>query len=227
QVLGELPPKTEYTRWIELEPAQADLYEALRTAVHEDIRRVIEKKGCGKAPCTFSTRYSSCASSSCDPRLVKLPGQSARAMNAGSAKLEWLATHVPELEEGRKVLIFSQFTSMLDLIGRQLNGQQIPFALLTGDTVDRDTPIDNFQSGKVSVFLLSLKAGGVGLNLTAADTVIHYDPWWNPAVEAQATARAHRMGQDKPVIVTKLVAKGTLEEHMLTIAAALLDGGGR
>jgi len=166
--------------------------------------------------------------------LVKLPGQSARAMNAGSAKLEWLATHVPELlEEGRKVLIFSQFTGMLDLIGRQLNEQQIPFALLTGDTVDRDTPIDNFQSGKVSVFLLSLKAGGVGLNLTAADTVIHYDPWWNPAVEAQATARAHRMGQDKPVIVTKLVAKGTLEEHMLTmlarkrdLAAALLDGGG-
>jgi len=234
QVLGELPPKTEYTRWIELEPAQADLYEALRTAVHEDIRRVIEKKGLRQSTVHILDALLKLRQACCDPRLVKLPGQSARAMNAGSAKLEWLATHVPELlEEGRKVLIFSQFTGMLDLIGRQLNEQQIPFALLTGDTVDRDTPIDNFQSGKVSVFLLSLKAGGVGLNLTAADTVIHYDPWWNPAVEAQATARAHRMGQDKPVIVTKLVAKGTLEEHMLTmlarkrdLAAALLDGGG-
>lgn len=234
QVLGELPPKTEYTRWIELEPAQADLYEALRTAVHEDIRRVIEKKGLRQSTVHILDALLKLRQACCDPRLVKLPGQSARAMNAGSAKLEWLATHVPELlEEGRKVLIFSQFTSMLDLIGRQLNEQQIPFALLTGDTVDRDTPIDNFQSGKVSVFLLSLKAGGVGLNLTAADTVIHYDPWWNPAVEAQATARAHRMGQDKPVIVTKLVAKGTLEEHMLTmlarkrdLATALLDGGG-
>ncbi|MBL8311303.1 MAG: DEAD/DEAH box helicase [Burkholderiales bacterium] len=234
QVLGELPPKTEYTRWIELESAQSDLYEALRTAVHEDIRRVIEKKGLRQSTVHILDALLKLRQACCDPRLVKLPGQSAKAMNAGSAKLEWLATHVPELlEEGRRVLIFSQFTSMLDLIGQQLNEQQIPFALLTGDTVDRDTPIDRFQSGKVSVFLLSLKAGGVGLNLTAADTVIHYDPWWNPAVEAQATARAHRMGQDKPVIVTKLVAKGTLEEHMLTmlarkrdLAAALLDGGG-
>ncbi len=234
QVLGELPPKTEYTRWIELEPAQGDLYESLRTAVHEDIRRVIEKKGLKQSTVHILDALLKLRQACCDPRLVKLPGHSARAMKAGSAKLEWLATHVPELlEEGRKVLIFSQFTSMLDLIGQQLNEQQIPFVLLTGDTVDRDTPIDNFQSGKVPVFLLSLKAGGVGLNLTAADTVIHYDPWWNPAVEAQATARAHRMGQDKPVIVTKLVAKGTLEEHMLSmlarkrdLATALLDGGG-
>ena len=234
QVLNELPPKTEYTRWIELETAQADMYESLRTAIHEDIRKVIDKKGLKNSTIHILDALLKLRQVCCDPRLVKLPGAAARAMGAGSAKLDWLSTHVPELmEEGRKVLIFSQFTSMLALIADMLNVQKIEFALLTGDTLDRDTPIEQFQSGKVSVFLLSLKAGGVGLNLTAADTVIHYDPWWNPAVEAQATARAHRMGQDKPVIVTKLVAKGTLEERMLTmlarkrdLASALLDGEG-
>jgi len=234
QVLGELPPKTEYTRWIELESAQTDLYESLRTAIHEDIRRIIDKKGLKQSTIHILDALLKLRQVCCDPRLVKLPGSAARTMGAGSAKLDWLSTHVPELlEEGRRVLIFSQFTSMLALIGEMLDAQKIPFVLLTGDTVDRDTPIDQFQSGKVPVFLLSLKAGGVGLNLTAADTVIHYDPWWNPAVEAQATARAHRMGQDKPVIVTKLVAKGTLEERMLTmlarkrdLATALLEGEG-
>jgi superfamily II DNA or RNA helicase len=234
QVLNELPPKTEYTRWVELESAQADLYESLRTAIHEDIRRVIDKKGLKQSTIHILDALLKLRQVCCDPRLVKLPGSAARLMGAGSAKLEWLGTHIPELmEEGRKVLIFSQFTSMLALIAEMLNEQKIGFALLTGDTIDRDTPIEQFQSGKVSVFLLSLKAGGVGLNLTAADTVIHYDPWWNPAVEAQATARAHRMGQDKPVIVTKLVAKGTLEERMLTmlarkrdLASALLEGEG-
>ena len=234
QVLNELPPKTEYTRWIELETAQADMYESLRTAIHEDIRKVIDKKGLKQSTIHILDALLKLRQVCCDPRLVKLPGAASRAMGAGSAKLDWLSTHVPELmEEGRKVLIFSQFTSMLALIADMLNEQKIEFALLTGDTLDRDTPIEQFQSGKVSVFLLSLKAGGVGLNLTAADTVIHYDPWWNPAVEAQATARAHRMGQDKPVIVTKLVAKGTLEERMLTmlarkrdLASALLDGEG-
>jgi len=234
QVLDELPPKTEYTRWIELESAQADMYESLRTAIHEDIRKVIDKKGLKQSTIHILDALLKLRQVCCDPRLVKLPGTAARSLGAGSAKLDWLGTHIPELmEEGRKVLIFSQFTSMLALIADMLNKQEIPFALLTGDTTDRDTPIEQFQSGKVSVFLLSLKAGGVGLNLTAADTVIHYDPWWNPAVEAQATARAHRMGQDKPVIVTKLVAKGTLEERMLTmlarkrdLASALLDGEG-
>ena len=143
-------------------------------------------------------------------------------------------SHIPELlEEGRQILVFSQFTSMLALIAEGLTAQNIVFETLTGDTRDRETPIARFQSGEVRVFLLSLKAGGVGLNLTAADTVIHYDPWWNPAVEAQATARAHRIGQTKPVFVTKLVSQGTLEERMMgllerkrELAAALLEGEG-
>jgi SNF2 family DNA or RNA helicase len=118
------------------------------------------------------------------------------------------------LEEGRRILLFSQFTSMLALIQQELERLTIPYVLLTGDTTDRATPIQKFQSGEVPLFLISLKAGGVGLNLTAADTVIHYDPWWNPAVEDQATDRAHRIGQDKPVFVHRLITAGTIEEKM-------------
>jgi SNF2 family DNA or RNA helicase len=121
------------------------------------------------------------------------------------------------IEDGRRILLFSQFTSMLDLIKLPLVESGIDFVELRGDTVDRAGPVARFQRGKVPLFLISLKAGGTGLNLTAADTVIHYDPWWNPAVEDQATDRAHRIGQDKPVFVYKLVAQGTVEERMLEL----------
>jgi len=110
--------------------------------------------------------------------------------------------------------VFSQLTSMLALIEEQLRERAVPYSLLTGDTVDRAGQVAAFQQGQTPVFLISLKAGGVGLNLTAADTVIHYDPWWNPAAENQATDRAWRIGQDKPVFVYKLIAKGTLEEKI-------------
>ncbi len=234
QVLDDLPEKTEYTRWIELNPAQADLYESLRTAIHDDIRKVIDQKGLKQSTIHILDALLKLRQVCCDPRLVKLPEAKKRFADAGSAKFDWLMSHLPELvEEGRQVLVFSQFTSMLALIAEGLTALNIDFVTLTGDTTDRDTPIKRFQAGEVRVFLLSLKAGGVGLNLTAADTVIHYDPWWNPAVEAQATARAHRIGQTKPVFVTRLVSQGTLEERMMTLlarkrelAAALLDGEG-
>jgi SNF2 family DNA or RNA helicase len=135
---------------------------------------------------------------------------------------------LPELvEEGRRILLFSQFTSMLDLIEAEVTALGIPFVDLRGDTKDRETPVARFQRGEVPLFCLSLKAGGTGLNLTAADTVIHYDPWWNPAVEAQATDRAHRIGQDKPVFVYKLIAETTIEQRMLELQdrkAALANG---
>ena len=138
----------------------------------------------------------------------------------GSAKLERLMQIVPELVgEGRRILLFSQFTSMLALIEAELRASKIPYVQLTGDTTDRATPVRAFQSGKVPVFLLSLKAGGTGLNLTAADTVIHYDPWWNPAVEAQATDRAYRIGQDKPVFVYKLIVEEGIEEAIEQLKA--------
>jgi superfamily II DNA or RNA helicase len=234
EVLDDLPERTEYTRWIELNPGQADLYESLRTAIHDDIRKVIDEKGIGRSAIHILDALLKLRQVCCDPRLVKLPEAKKQFAHAGSAKLDWLMTHVPELlDEGHRVLIFSQFTSMLKIIGEGLSAQGIDFEKLTGDTVERATPIARFQSGEVNVFLLSLKAGGVGLNLTAADTVIHFDPWWNPAVEEQATARAHRIGQKNPVFVTRLVSKGTLEERMLTLlarkrelAAALLEGEG-
>jgi SNF2 family DNA or RNA helicase len=118
------------------------------------------------------------------------------------------------LSEGRKIIVFSQFTSMLDLIRRRFDAERIRYSVLTGETRDRKSAIDGFQNGASDVFLISLKAGGVGLNLTAADTVMIFDPWWNPAVEEQAIDRAHRIGQDKAVFVYRLVAAGTIEEKM-------------
>ena len=151
----------------------------------------------------------------CDPRLVKID-------SAGKvkerAKLDMLMDMLPELvNEGRRILVFSQFKSMLDLIEVELKKQGLGYVVLTGETRDRETVIRSFQEGDVPVFLISLKAGGVGLNLTAADTVIHYDPWWNPAVETQATDRAHRIGQTKQVFVYKLVVAGSIEEKILAL----------
>ena len=158
----------------------------------------------------------------CDPRLVKALGVAGKKPPAvaKSAKLELLVEMLDELlEEGRSILVFSQFTSMLALIEAELVARKIGYVKLTGETRDRETPVKNFQSGNVNVFLISLKAGGTGLTLTAADTVIHYDPWWNPAVENQATDRAHRIGQTKPVFVYKLVARGTVEEKIVALQA--------
>jgi SNF2 family DNA or RNA helicase len=145
-----------------------------------------------------------------------------------SAKLEQLMTLLPEmLAEGRRILLFSQFTSMLTLIEAELKKRQIPWVKLTGQSQKRDALIEQFTSGQVPLFLISLKAGGVGLNLPQADTVIHYDPWWNPAAETQATDRAHRIGQTQSVWVLKLVAQGTIEERILALQerkAALAEG---
>jgi SNF2 family DNA or RNA helicase len=130
------------------------------------------------------------------------------------------------IEAGRHIIIFSQFVEMLDLIDGALTAARIPFLKLTGQTKDRETPVKRFQAGEVPIFLISLKAGGTGLTLTRADTVIHYDPWWNPAVENQATDRAHRIGQDKTVFVYKMIASGTVEEKMVELQAkkqALVD----
>ena len=148
----------------------------------------------------------------CDLRLVK--GVETKGNQADKGKLGALLEMLEELlSEGRRVLLFSQFTSMLALIEQELEKRKIRYSLLTGDTRDRRTPVQQFQQGDSEVFLISLKAGGVGLNLTAADTVIHFDPWWNPASENQATDRAYRIGQDKPVFVFKLITRGTVEER--------------
>jgi SNF2 family DNA or RNA helicase len=122
-----------------------------------------------------------------------------------------------QLAQGRRVLVFSQFAQMLALIAQGLHDKRMRYSVLTGSVTDRAKPISAFQNGEVDIFLISLKAGGTGLNLTRADTVIHYDPWWNPAAQAQATDRAYRIGQTQPVFVYKLIAAGSVEERMLKL----------
>ncbi len=232
EVAAELPPKTEMVRWVELAGGQRDLYETLRLAMDQKVRQAVASKGLSRSAIEILDALLKLRQACCDPRLVKLKA-SAKAP-ATSAKLDFLMELLPALvEEGRRILLFSQFTSMLDLIKEELVKTGIRFVELTGETVDRETPVKSFQSGTVPLFLISLKAGGVGLTLTAADTVIHYDPWWNPAVEDQATDRAHRIGQDKPVFVYKLIAAATVEERMLDlqsrkrmVAEALFDPDG-
>jgi SNF2 family DNA or RNA helicase len=173
------------------------------------VREEIDRKGAARSQIVILDALLKLRQVCCDPRLLK------RAGEAGSAKLDALMELLDTLlSEGRKVLVFSQFTSMLALIADQLAARDVDFVTLTGDTQDRAAPVAAFQQGQAQVFLVSLKAGGVGLNLTAADTVIHYDPWWNPAAENQATDRAWRIGQEQPVFVYKLIARGTLEEKI-------------
>lgn len=153
----------------------------------------------------------------CDPRLLKTTS-AAQCGPQHSAKLQMLLEQLEELAaEGRRVLVFSQFVEMLDLIKPELRTRDIAHIELTGQTNNRADIVRSFQEGNAPVFLISLKAGGSGLNLTAADTVIHYDPWWNPAVENQATDRAYRIGQDQPVFVYKLITKGSVEEKILAL----------
>jgi SNF2 family DNA or RNA helicase len=170
----------------------------------------------------------------CDPRLV--PVRAAREVET-SAKFELLFEMLPELlGQGRRILLFSQFTSMLALVAEELGRWaargavelgELPYVSLTGATNDRQAAVDAFQQGRTNIFLISLKAGGTGLNLTSADTVIHYDPWWNPAAQAQATDRAYRIGQTRPVFVYNLIVEGSVEERMLDLQRrkqALADG---
>ncbi|MBK9772378.1 MAG: DEAD/DEAH box helicase [Candidatus Obscuribacter sp.] len=214
-VASELPAKTIITKSIELDGRQRDLYETVRLAMYEKVKEAVAKKGLAKSQIIVLDALLKLRQVCCDPRLVSLA--SAKKVSQ-SAKLELLLDMIEELmDEGKSILLFSQFTSMLDLVMPELNKRAIEFVQIRGDTKDRRTPVESFQSGKVRLFLLSLKAGGTGLNLTAADTVIHYDPWWNPAVENQATDRAHRIGQKKAVFVFKLIASGTIEERMVEL----------
>jgi superfamily II DNA or RNA helicase len=230
QVAADLPPKTEITETIEMAESQRAIYEGIRLAMHAKVRAAVAKRGIAGSGIIILDALLKLRQACCDPRLLKLAA--AKASKARSAKLDRLLEMLPQmLEEGRRVLLFSQFTSMLALIEAELSKLALPYVLLTGDTKDRTTPIRRFQAGEANLFLISLKAGGTGLNLTAADTVIHYDPWWNPAVENQASDRAHRIGQDKPVFVHRLTTAGTIEEKMEVLkqrkhalAAGILNG---
>jgi len=214
-VAPDLPAKTQIIETIALEEKQRDFYDGVRLASHRRIRETIEERGLARSQITVLDALLKLRQACCDPRLI---GNEAVEQDIPSAKMDWLTHALPEMiEEGRRILLFSQFTSMLALIETTVQRLGIPYLKLTGETRERTPMIERFQAGAVPLFLISLKAGGTGLNLTAADTVIHYDPWWNPAVEAQATDRAHRIGQQKPVFVYKLIAQGTVEERIVRL----------
>ena len=225
EVATDLPPKTEINEFIPLYGEQGELYETIRVAMDARVRDAITSRGLNATRITVLDALLKMRQVCCDPALVKID---AAAGVKESAKRERLMEMLDELlAEGRKVLVFSQFVEMLRLIEQDVSARGIDYAMLTGQTKDRAGQIERFQEGDASIFLISLKAGGVGLNLTAADTVIIYDPWWNPAVERQAMDRAHRIGQDKPVFVYKLIAEGSVEAAILNMQSrkqALTDG---
>ncbi len=231
EVATELPPRTEILDRVDLPKSQQALYETVRSAMDARVREAVSKRGLAAARITVLDALLKLRQVCCDPALVKT--EAARSVT-DSAKRARLRDLLGELvAEGRRVLVFSQFVEMLRLIETDLAAAGISHLTLTGQTQNRAQVLDSFAQGQAAVFLLSLKAGGVGLTLTEADTVILYDPWWNPAVERQAMDRTHRIGQDKPVFVHRLVAAGTVEEKILdmqarkqALADALFDDSG-
>ena len=213
QVALDLPPRSEKILWGEMEKAQRKLYNETRDEYRAKILQLIEDKGIKDARFRILEGLLRLRQICNDPRLYK------PAYKGGSAKLTTLVETIETLQaEGHKALVFSQFVGMLKLIEVELKKSKTAYTYLDGSTTNRQDKVDKFQSdNEVKLFLISLKAGGVGLNLTAADYVIHVDPWWNPAVEMQATDRAHRIGQDKPVFVYKLLMRDSVEEKILQL----------
>jgi non-specific serine/threonine protein kinase len=213
QVAPELPPRTERILYADMEPAQRKLYNKTRDYYRALLMGVIEEEGMNNARMKVLEGLLRLRQISNHPKLVE------KDFRGDSAKMEMLIEHLETLEaEGHKALVFSQFVEMLKLVRAELDKRKIKYNYLDGRTIKRQQQVDEFQTNpKIPFFIISLKAGGVGLNLTAADYVIHIDPWWNPAVEMQATDRTHRIGQVKPVFVYKLIARDTVEEKILQL----------
>jgi superfamily II DNA or RNA helicase len=230
QVLPDLPPKTEQVLHCTLRPEQQELYNQLRAQYQVSLMQQVESKGVAGSTIQVLQALLRLRQVACHPGLVNEEWE-----EAGSAKLEALFEQVEEvLDEGHKVLVFSQFTKLLGYVRRHLDAEGTPYAYLDGKTRNRGEIVDRFQTDPdTNLFLVSLKAGGTGLNLTAAGYVFLLDPWWNPAVEAQAIDRAHRIGQTQPVFAYRLIARDTVEEKILElqkskrqIADAILEGEG-
>jgi superfamily II DNA or RNA helicase len=216
EVVKDLPPKIEIDKMIDLPADQRAVYTQVLREVRAQVMGEVERLGVAKSQIHILAGLTKLRQAACDVRLLGLPREFS---HDDSGKLAMLRELVDECESGgHKVLVFSQFVTMLKLMASALDEDKVRYEYLDGSTVDRQTRIDNFQSDPtIPVFLISLKAGGSGLNLTAADTVVHFDPWWNPAVEDQASDRAHRIGQHKVVTVYRLVAAGTIEEKILEL----------
>ncbi|QRK08188.1 DEAD/DEAH box helicase [Archangium violaceum] len=216
EVAKDLPPKTESVAWCEMEPGQAALYREVLEESRRKVNESIEKMGFKRSRVSILAALMRLRQVCCDPRLLKMPPGT---LLPGSAKLERFGQLVDDLvAEGHRALVFSQFTEMLELLKGEAERRGLSYLYLDGRTKDRMGKVDEFnRPDGPPLFFISLKAGGTGLNLTAADYVIHYDPWWNPAVEDQATDRTHRIGQTRAVISYKLITRGTVEEKILSL----------
>jgi SNF2 family DNA or RNA helicase len=220
QVAKDLPQKLEQTIFCELEGPQRKRYDELREHYRRSLLEKVDRVGLNQSKmlvleALLRLRQAACHPGLIDPKKVAEP----------SAKLDTLLDQVTEVvEEGHKALVFSQFTSLLAIVRDRLDQQAIPYEYLDGRTRNRAAHVEHFQSDpECKLFLISLKAGGLGLNLTAAEYVFLLDPWWNPAVEAQAIDRAHRIGQTRPVFAYRLIAQDTVEEKVLELQKSKRD----
>jgi SNF2 family DNA or RNA helicase len=233
QVLSELPPRTDVLLQVQMSEDETAFYEALRRQALENINNYSIAAGRNAKPSNGSSmqilaEITKLRRACCNPQLVSPD------IAISSSKLELFSNLVEDLRENNhKILVFSQFVGHLTLIRKFLDQKGFSYRYLDGSTPlkERKKEVDGFQAGQGDLFLISLKAGGLGLNLTAADYVIHMDPWWNPAVEDQASDRAHRIGQTLPVTIYRLVTKNTIEEKIVKLhrekrflAKSLLDG---
>ncbi|MBC7544726.1 MAG: SNF2 helicase associated domain-containing protein [Candidatus Sericytochromatia bacterium] len=223
-VATDLPPRTEVPLLVDLLPAQRRFYDTLLATCRQEVMATVAEKGWQRSQITAIEALLRLRQVCCDPRLIGMPD----AQRLPSAKLQAFSDLIQEvIAEGHRVLVFSQFVKMLQLLKQHLDAVNIPYFYLDGQTKERQKLVTDFNAGDTPIFLISLKAGGTGLNLTGADYVIHFDPWWNPAAEDQATDRAHRIGQDKPVFSYKLIARDTVEEKIIALQAKkrrLVDG---
>ena len=218
EVAKDLPEKIETDQICDLTGEQRNVYLAVAREVRAQVLGEVERVGLAKSQIQILAGLTRLRQAACDPRLLGLPRDYSDEDSGKLVALRELVSNA--VEGGHKVLVFSQFVMMLKIIEKAMKEDSVPYEYLDGSTKDRQARVDNFQNNpSVPVFLISLKAGGTGLNLTAADTVIHFDPWWNPAVEQQATDRAHRIGQTKVVTAYRLVAAGTIEEKILLLKA--------
>lgn len=223
QVAPELPERSEQVIECEMPPKQAEYYNELRDYYRKSLMGRVDKQGLNKSKVQILEALLRLRQAACHPALID-----PKKANLESAKLDTLFSKLDELiDEGHKALVFSQFTSFLSIVRKHLDKQRIPYEYLDGQTSRRDECVDRFQNnGECPLFLISLKAGGVGLNLTAADYVFILDPWWNPAVEAQAIDRTHRIGQDKKVIAYRLITRNTVEAKIVELQQRKRDLAG-
>jgi superfamily II DNA or RNA helicase len=236
EVASDLPARLEQVSYCELTEEQASVYEQLLGATRREVEKAVDAQGLARSRMVVLTALLRLRQVCCDLRLLRLPaaaGQedpveesseppsttAATTPEGTSGKLQMFGELLDEvIDGGHRALVFSQFTSMLKLLREELDRRSLAYCYLDGTTRDRGAVVAQFQKNEsIPIFLISLKAGGVGLNLTGADTVIHFDPWWNPAVEDQATDRAHRIGQTRVVTSYKLITRGTVEEKILTL----------